>query len=131
MLDSKFIRDNADAVRAGLRAKGVDFDLDAFLKLEEKRRAKIHEADGLRAKQNAASDAIATLVDEERSAKVAEMRELKTKLGAVDFEEKALEEEFLNELRKIPNLPLDGVPIGKDERENVVLREVGEKRAFP
>jgi len=131
MLDSKFIRDNADAVRAGLRAKGVDFDLDAFLKLEEKRRAKIHEADGLRAKQNAASDAIATLVDEERSAKVAEMRELKTKLGAVEFEEKALEEEFLNELRKIPNLPLDGVPIGKDERENVVLREVGEKRAFP
>ena len=131
MLDSKFIREHADAVRAGLRAKGVSFDLDAFLELEEKRRMKIREADELRAKQNTASDAIATLRGAEREAKVTEMRELKTKLGAIAFEEKTLAEEFLSELRKIPNLPLDGVPVGKDERENVVLREVGAKPVFP
>src|SRR3989338_1048854 len=131
MLDPKFIREHPDAVRAGLKAKSVAFDLDAFLKLEEKRRMKIREADELRAKQNAASDTIATLSGAEREVRVVEMRELKTELGAIEFEEKTIEEEFLGELQKIPNLPMNGVPAGKDERENVVLREVGEKRAFP
>lgn len=130
MLDPKFIREHPDVVRAGLKAKGVVFDLDAFLALEEKRRAKIREADELRAKQNATSDAIATLAGDERTEKVATMRELKAKLSAIEFEEKALEEEFLSELRKIPNLPVPGVPLGKDERENITLREVGEKPTF-
>ena len=43
---------------------------------------------------------------------------------------KALEEEFDSLMYKIPNVPDPDVPIGKDERENKVLREKGEKPVF-
>ena len=39
-------------------------------------------------------------------------------------------EEFNNLISKIPNPPLKNVPLGKDERDNLVLRKVGEKPKF-
>jgi len=43
---------------------------------------------------------------------------------------KGLEEEFNNLMYQIPNLPFDEVPVGKDDSENVVLRQVGERTKF-
>ncbi|RJQ37799.1 serine--tRNA ligase [Candidatus Parcubacteria bacterium] len=130
MLDPKFIREHPDRVRAGLKAKGVEFDVDAFLKLDERRRAKIGEVDQLRAKQNTASDAIATLAPAERETTLGQMRDLKTNLTKLEDELKTIEAEYDERIRQIPNLPLDDVPHGKDDRDNVVLREVGERPVF-
>lgn len=130
MLDIKFIRENPKKVREGLRKKSVDFDVDYLLGLDEKRRAKIKEVDDLRATQNAVSEEIAKLSGGAKEGKVAEMKALKGKLGDAEFELKALEEEFGELLQKIPNLPDERAPVGKDEAGNVVLREVGEKLDF-
>ena len=130
MLDIKFIRDNPDAVKDGLKKKGVEFDVDYFLKFDEKRRAKIKGVDDLRATQNAASDEITKLAGSAKEEKLAEMKKFKAKLGDAEFELKALEEEFTGLMYKIPNVPLEDVPVGADERSNVVLREVGEKPKF-
>jgi seryl-tRNA synthetase len=116
-------------VKGGLKKRGVAFDVDYLISLDEKRRAKIAEVDSLRAEQNTASDQVAGLSAGAREEKVAEMRTLKSKLGDIEFELETLETEFEELMRKIPNLPLDGVPEG-DERSNVVLREVGEKPQF-
>ncbi len=129
MLDIRFIRENPEKVRDGLAKKSVEFDLDYFLEVDEKRRAKVKEVDDFRARQNAVSDDIAGLGGEERAAKIAQMQELKIKLGGLEFEMKTLEEEFSGLMRKIPNLPYDDVPVG-DESKSVVLREVGEKPGF-
>lgn len=130
MLDIKFIRENPDKVREGLKKKGVEFDLDYLLQLDEKRRAKIKEVDDLRAEQNAVSDEIAGLSGKSKEKKVAEMKELKSKLGDFEFELKALDTEFSELMFKIPNLPLDEVPVGKDEKDNVEIRVWGKKRDF-
>jgi len=130
MLDIKFIRENPGKVREGLEKKGVDFDLDHLLAVDEKRRAKIKEVDDLRSGQNAASDEIAKLAGEERAQKIAAAQGLKAGLSDSELELKALEEEFNQLLNQIPNLPHDDVPVGRGESENKVLREVGSRPSF-
>ncbi len=130
MLDIKFIREHTDVVAAGLKAKGVRIDLKYLVELDEKRRAKIEEVNTLRAKHNIASDEIAKLSGKERDGRIADMKELKGNLGNLEFELQALEEEYRALMYTIPNPPLDTVPIGKNETENVVIRTVGDKNAF-
>lgn len=127
MLDIKLIRESPEKVKAGLRKKGSNFDIDYLLGLDEKRRAKIKEVDDLRARQNELSGEVAKKSYEAGPRKIEESKELKAKLGDAEFELKALEEEFNGLMYKIPNLPDPSAPIGKDESDNVVLREVGKK----
>jgi len=126
MLDIRFIREHPDRVKTGLQKKGVEFDVDHLLAVDEKRRAKIKAVDDLRAKHNAVSDEFAKIAGSVKDEKVAEVKEMKAKLGDLEFELKALEEEFGQLMRRIPNLPLPDVPAGGEEA-NQVIREVGEK----
>lgn len=130
MLDIKFIREHTDVVAAGLKAKGVHADLKYLVELDQKRRAKIEEVDMLRARHNRASDDIVKLKGKEREERIAETKDLKVNLGNLEFELRAFEEEYRAFMYTIPNPPLDTVPIGKDETENVVLRKVGATPTF-
>ncbi|OHA08744.1 MAG: serine--tRNA ligase [Candidatus Sungbacteria bacterium RIFCSPLOWO2_01_FULL_59_16] len=130
MLDIKFIREHPDRVKEGVAKKGVSFDVDYLLALDEKRRAKLREVEEFRARQNTASSEVSGLEGLERNTKLAESKDLKAKLGELEFELKALADEFDGLLLLLPNLPLPDVPAGKDEGENVVLREMGEKPTF-
>lgn len=130
MLDIKFIRENAGKVKEGLRKKGVDFDVQNLLGVDEKRRAKIKEVDDLRARQNELSEEIAKLESKNQEARIKEAKELKAKLGDVEFELKALEKEFSELMYRLPNLPHEDVPVGKNASENKVLRSWGEIPQF-
>lgn len=120
MLDIKYIRENKKEVEKGIKAKGFDADLDLILKLDQERgilRKKIEELNTERKK-------IAETRDVEKGRKV------KSKLDEFEAEETILAKKIDILLRKLPNLPLPEVPIGKDETKNVVLREVGNKPKF-
>lgn len=130
MLDIKFIRENPEEVSRAMQNRGVDFDMKYLLDLDARRRAKIAEVDEMRARQNDFVEAIACAPASERQGKIEESRALKEKLGHREFEMKALEEEFVDLMRRLPNIPLPDAPIGKDERDHVVVREVGEKPQF-
>lgn len=134
MLDIKLIRANPEMVKAALAKRGADFGVDELLALDGKRRKKIQEVDEMRSRQNALSEEIAKVSGGggggERAAKIEESKALKVKLRDAEFELRVLEEEFAERLRLLPNLPYEDWPIGKDETENVVLREVGKKRDF-
>lgn len=130
MLDIKFIRENPEKVKQALRNRNADFDLDYFLGLDERRRACIAKVDEIRAQQNEFAAAIAKAPASERKEKIEESRAVKEKLGHAEFELKVLEEEFGELMRKIPNIPDSETPVGKDERDNVVVREVGELPRF-
>ncbi|MBI2056124.1 MAG: serine--tRNA ligase [Candidatus Sungbacteria bacterium] len=130
MLDINFIRENPEKVKEGLKKKGVDIDIENLLKLDEARREKIKEVDDLRAKQNVISEEIARLQREERNIKINESKELKNLLQTAERERSQFEEEFTAEMYKLPNLPFEDVPAGKDETENIVLWEDGEKPVF-
>ena len=120
MLDPNFIRENPDKVREGTSSKGFDAALvDEFLKLDEDWRKLTAELEGLRAEKNKLGKG-----DKEEAKKLKEREK-----GLKEEVEKA-EEERTKLLLQIPSPPAEDVPVGKDESDNAVLREVGEKPKF-
>ena len=128
MLDIKFIRDNPELVKEGIVKKGADPKLvDSFLRLDEDWRIKVAAIDQLRSEHNLNNNELAKRRTDDLISK-AEI--LKTQLTKLEEEKKDLEERRQNRLNLIPNLPDADVPPGKDENENQVMKEVGEKPKF-
>lgn len=127
MLDIKFIRENKELVMDGLRKKKCKIDIDKLINLDEKRRELIQKSEQLKAEQNEASKKIAKLSGVEKKDEIEKMSALKEKLLAMEDGLSGIQEEIDLLMRLIPNLPQDDVPEGKDEKDNIVLREVGEK----
>jgi seryl-tRNA synthetase len=131
MLDIKFIREHHDQVREGCHKKGVDVDLDRLLEVDEGRRKVLMEVEGLRSQQKRMSKEIYQKKGESgQPAGIDEMRDLKAQLKDSEKQLRPIEEEFHTLMGMIPNLPLPGVPEGRDETENVVVREFGERPTF-
>ena len=131
MLDVKFIRQNPDKVKEGCKKKQVKVDIDKLLKIDEKRLETLAALEDMRAKKNEASRKIAGTRDEKEKQKIIlEMRELDKNNDRLDETLKELEKEFNNLMLQVPNLPLDNVPAGKDESENVVVKKVGDTPKF-
>ena len=66
MLDGKFIRENTELVKQALKNRGYDFDLDAFLQLDEKRRDLIKKIENIRFQKNKINEEIKVLLKEEK-----------------------------------------------------------------
>lgn len=129
-MDLKFLRENLEIVKTGLAKKHAVIDVDEILKIDEKRRELLQKVEGLRAEQNKAGEEIAKLKGAEKEAAMGKMKEVKDKLKSLEKELAENEAVLEEKTRAIPNLPQEDVPEGVDERDNVVLREVGEKPNF-
>jgi seryl-tRNA synthetase len=134
MLDPAFVRDHADLVAAGLRNRGIDpaADLEAFARLEAKRRAILPEMEGLKQQQNRSGEEVARAKKEGRdpSGIFAANRERGQRIKELEAEVGAVEEERHRLLLTIPNLPHPEVPVGASAADNLEVRRVGEPRAF-
>ncbi|HDM31793.1 MAG TPA: serine--tRNA ligase, partial [bacterium] len=119
-----------EKVKEGIRKKGVEVDLDEILRLDEKRRKLQKRIDEIRAQKNKASREIVRLKEAEREKLLKELKELDKEGDILEKEFKEIEKKFWDLMAKVPNLPFDEVPVGKDERDNVVLKEVGEIPKF-
>lgn len=127
MLDIKLIRERPDFIKDELEKVGyAREDIDALLELDRQRRTKIHMTETLKAQRSTRSQEIRKMTDEQaRETAVREMRELGARIATLEKEANLLEEEFHQCLLNIPNLPHPSVPIGQDDRENIVVRTVG------
>jgi len=131
MLDIKFIRENPEKVKEGCQKKQVKVDIDRLLEVDKKRRETLQALEDMRAQKNKASKNIPKIKDEKEKKKIIlEMKELDKNSDRLDLTLKELDEEFNNLMFEVPNLPLDYAPVGKNEKENVVLKEVGERPKF-
>jgi len=134
MHDIRWIRDNAQAFDRGLARRGLEPLAQTLIGLDETRRALITRLEQALARRNAASKEIgqAKAKKDEATAQrlMAEVAELKTSMPAMEEEEKAASAALEKELAQIPNLPLDEVPDGKDEHDNVEYRVWGRKRDY-
>ena len=142
MLDIKFIRQNLDKVKEGCQKKQVKVDIDRLLEVDKKRREVLQALEDMRAQKNKANKEIQKAKDQKEPASakasarqrkqkiILKMRELDKNSDRLTKNSKKLDEEFNNLMLQIPNLPFDDVPLGRDERDNVVFREVGEKPKF-
>lgn len=131
MLDIKLIREKPDFVKEGIIKKGVDANLvDKVLELDEKRRKIIQEVEQLRSKRNAINEKLKEANEKEKQEIIQVLKEAKIFLEKREEELKKIEEQFRQSMSLLPNLPLPDVPYGKDEKDNVVIKEVGEKPKF-
>ena len=131
MLDIKFIRQNPDKIKEGCRKKQVKVDIDRLLEVDEEKRKVLYDLEKMRAQKNKASKQIAALKKKkEREKIISAMRKLDKKSDKLEKTLKEFEKEFDGLMQKVPNLPQGDVPEGKDESENVVLREVGKRPKF-
>ena len=131
MLDIDFIRNNPEDVKRGCKDKGVNIDVDYLLKLDEKRRDVLQSLEEIRAEKNKGSKKIAQAKDgKEKKKMISAMQKVTKKEEKVQSKFDELDKEFQELMNKVPNLPLEQVPKGKNESDNVVVKEVGEKTKF-
>jgi len=131
MLDIKWIRDNPEALDAALAKRGAEPLSAALIALDQKRRSVAQSMQDMQSRRNSASKEIGAAMaakNMELAEKLkAEVASLKDTLPAAEEEERQLTAELTDALSRIPNIPHDDVPVGKDEHDNVVARVVGEK----
>jgi len=130
MLDIKFIRENPDKVKEGAKKKGAKVDIEEILELDKKKREIMQALEDMRSKKNQASKEIGRAENEKEKKKIImQMKELDNNNDRLDKNLKELERKFSRLMYKIPNLPLDDVPLG-GEKDSVVMEKFGEKPEF-
>jgi seryl-tRNA synthetase len=134
MYDIKWIRENAEAFDRGLKRRGLKPLAGKLLALDDARRAAITKLQPMQERYKAVSKEIGAAMAAKDVARAdalkAEVAELKTTLAAFEDEEGEAIAALGKALEEIPNTPLDEVPDGKDENDNVELCRVGEKPCF-
>ncbi len=128
MLEMKFIRGNPDVVRKAILDKGEKADLDGLLSLDEDLRTLLVESEALKNERNVESERIARLKKEgaDASAEIERMREVSARIKEFDEKIGGVRGKLDEILLTIPNVPHESVPVGRDEDENVLVREWGE-----
>lgn len=124
MLDIKFIRDNPDLVKKGCREKQVRVDIDWLLELDRKKRSILCDLEETRAEHNQLSKQAMGNGNLEKA------KLLKGKTKNLEEELRAIDEKLKTVMAQVPNMPLDGVPVGKDDSENVSIKKVGNLPKF-
>jgi len=120
MIDINFIRENSEKVKEACEKKQVKVDVDKILELDKKKRELMTKMEALRSEQNKISRG------EHNDANISKAKELKNQFKELEPELKKTEEELQNLLVLLPNIPFDDVPVGKDDSENVIVRQVGQ-----
>ena len=134
MHDIRAIRENPAAFDAALGRRNLAPLSPEILALDEARRAAIRAAETAQAAQNAASKEVGAAKARGDDAEFERLRALvaekKAEVAAMTAEAGAKDTELRDMLLRIPNLPLDEVPDGKDEADNVEIHRHGTPRSF-
>ncbi len=130
MLDLKFIRQNPALVIEGARKKRITVDVDGLLAADSAARALQTEVDALRARQNALSKEVGKASPADRPRLIAEVNTFKAQLAELEGKYRDAQADVDARLLRIPNVPADEVPEGKDDSENVEVKRWGEPRKF-
>jgi seryl-tRNA synthetase len=128
MLDIQFIRDNPELVEEKSKQKGYNIDIRRLLELDGERRTRMTQAEELRRRRN--EQAAAYKDHRPSDEEIAAARSLREELSQIETDLGRIEEDFMALLKTVPNMPLDDVPVGASEDENVVVKTWGEPAKF-
>lgn len=127
MLDQRFVRENLEVVRQAIADKNEKMDLDDFIALDERRRALLRDSEGLKQQRNTVSEEIAQMKrnKEDATATIEAMRAVSAKIKQLDADLAEVQEKLHDLLIRIPNIPHESVPVGKNESDNEEVRRWG------
>jgi len=131
MLDYRFIKENLEAVKENIRNRNMVADADIVVSLFDQKTALTTELQGLQQKRNANAAAMKQKLDDATRQKyVAEGKQLKDDIAAVEKKLSDIEEKLEEAARKIPNMASPAAPVGKLDTENLEVKKVGTPRKF-
>jgi seryl-tRNA synthetase len=134
MLDIRWIRENPKTlvqalVKRSWSAEEAEAAVDDLILKDEARRAHLGELQVKQERRNAASREIGNAMRAGDSALAeqlkAEVADIKSFIQNGEARERELDKALDDALAVIPNMPLDDVPVGKDEHANVETRNWG------
>jgi seryl-tRNA synthetase len=137
MLDIRWIRENPQALAQALEKRGQSGEaarsvVEDLIARDEARRAHLVALQEKQERRNAASKEIGNAMRAGDSARAEELKAevagIKEFIQSGEATERELDKALADALAVIPNLPLDDVPVGKDEADNVEVRRVGEPK---
>lgn len=134
MLDIQLLRNDIEAVAQRLAARGFELDTTKFEQLDAQRKLFQTENEQLQAKRNQLSKQIGAFMGQgkkdEADAAKNEVAQIKSQMDKIEQDLPNIQAALDDLLLRVPNLPHESVPIGKDETENVEVRKVGTPRQF-
>lgn len=132
MLDIKILRNDPDRIREALKKRCNDLDITPAIDLDKQRREILTEVEKKKATQNEISKKIPTMKKngEDTSSIFKEMKELSNEIKADDDKVREIDAQLRDFMLRIPNIPSDDCPAGKDDTENREMRKNGTPREF-
>jgi seryl-tRNA synthetase len=129
MLDPRILKEKPEAVREMLKKRNMtDFPIDELIMLHRLRGELITKTQMLRRQKNLLSETIASKKKSKQDAtfELGEMKQVSALLDQTESEATQIEVKFSQLMMTLPNLLHETVPVGKDEKDNVVVRQNGE-----
>ena len=132
MLDIKLLRSEPEKIKAALKNRANDLDIEPAIELDAKRREILATVEQMKAKQNEITKQIPAMkkAGENTDAIFAEMKELSGEIKELDTQVAEIDEKLRDFMLRIPNIPSDKAPIGTDDSDNVEVRRWSEPRNF-
>jgi seryl-tRNA synthetase len=132
MHDLAYFRHNFEQIATRLATRSNPPNLDRFRELDVRRRAAITQAEQLQAKANEQSAEIGKLrkAGTDTATLQEQQRAMKAEIASLNEQKDAIDAEFQELLKGIPNVPHESVPVGKDADDNLEIRRVGDPPKF-
>lgn len=134
MLDAKLLKENPSKIENMLKMRGVNFPLGDLVNLDKRRRELIIQLQELKHQKNILANSIARKkkeADTTTSAndEISKMKDISNRITELELEQDQVLKKYRYLMMSIPNLLHESVPVGSTEKENVVIKERGNKRA--
>ena len=130
MLDIKLIRENPDVVLKAMEKRGEDLgQVREIIDLDNTYRQLLKEAETLRARRNDVSKQISRMKDKPADL-IAEMRQVGDRITQIESEANQVADKLEDKSLRLPNLPAEDVPVGKDAADNKEVRSWGKPKDF-
>ena len=131
MIDLKELKEREGEIRENIKNRFMDIDFDEILTLQQKRYELLQKTEELRAKRNANAQKMkGKMEQEERMKLVEEGKAIKEELQNAEGEYNKVDAEFGEKAKKIPNYASPEAPVGKEDKDSLAVKFVGEPRKF-
>ncbi len=128
MIDIRLIREQPELVRDAASKKGIEFDVDALLELDARRRALETEFNELRHQQKLAGERIAKAPKEQKAGLSRELGRLKQRIKEIQQQQADIGQRIRELMLLAPQIPDPDAPVGTSDADNVEVRRVGEPK---
>ncbi|HID97344.1 MAG TPA: serine--tRNA ligase [Thermodesulfobacteriaceae bacterium] len=129
MIDIKIIREKPDLVAESIRNRCTDLPFDLIIDMDIRKRKLLQEVEELRSTRNKVSDEIGIRKKSGKNCDhlISRMKEVNSEIKSIEKTLSVTDDELKKHILSIPNIPHPSVPVGRNETDNVVVKEWGEK----